>query len=106
MDLNELRDAIYEDAVAHGLYDDPQFARNHPFGFMHLCRNLGLRIKEEIEELLSATLCANFEHFKEELADIIIICLSVAGYLGIDIDAVVKRKMEINKERPWKHGKE
>ena len=28
-----------------------------------------------------------------------------AGKLGIDIDAAIRRKMEINKARPWKHGK-
>lgn len=36
----------------------------------------------------------------------IIMSLSVAGKLGIDIDAAVRRKMKINKGRPWKHGKE
>ena len=44
--------------------------------------------------------------FCEELADVIIMSLSVAGKLGIDIDAAVRRKMEINKARPWKHGKD
>ena len=44
--------------------------------------------------------------FCDELADVIIASLSVAGKLGIDIDAAVQRKMEINKARPWKHGKE
>ena len=44
--------------------------------------------------------------FCEELADAIIMSLSVAGKLGIDIDAAVRRKMEINKARPWKHGKD
>ena len=42
----------------------------------------------------------------EELADVIIASLSVAGKLGIDIDEAVRRKIEINKGRPWKHGKE
>ena len=42
----------------------------------------------------------------EELADVIIASLSVAGKLGIDIDAAVRGKMEINKARPWKHRKE
>ena len=41
-----------------------------------------------------------------QLADVIIMSLSVAGKLGIDIDAAVRRKMEINRARPWKHGKE
>lgn len=40
------------------------------------------------------------------MADVIIMSMSVAGKLGIDIDAAVKRKMEINRQRPWKHGKE
>ena len=48
----------------------------------------------------------NKEAYTEELADVIIASLSVAGKLGIDIDAAVRRKMEINKARPWKHGKE
>ena len=44
--------------------------------------------------------------FCEELADVIITALSVAGNLGIDIDAAVRGKMEINRVRPWKHGKD
>lgn len=40
------------------------------------------------------------------MADVIIASLSVSGKLGIDIDAAVRRKMEINRSRPWKHGKE
>lgn len=46
--------------------------------------------------------CSNYA---EELADVIIASLSVAGKLGIDIDAEVRRKMQKNKERTWKHGK-
>lgn len=76
--LNTLRDAIYEDAVAHGLWDD-------------------------VEDYMPADCMSEF---CEALANAIISSLSVAGYLGIDIDAAVRRKMEINKGRPWKHGKE
>jgi NTP pyrophosphatase (non-canonical NTP hydrolase) len=43
------------------------------------------------------------EHMKEELADVIIMALSVAGKLGIDIDAAVHGKMEINKGRSFRH---
>ena len=32
--------------------------------------------------------------------------MSLAGKREIDIDAAVRRKIEINKTRPWKHGKE
>lgn len=102
-DLNTLRDAIYEDAVAHGLWnenDDPT-----------VCSWL---IKQEASELNDAASEWNDygwseeepdESFTEELADVIIMSLSVAGKLGIDINAAVRRKMEINKGRSWRHGK-
>ena len=76
--LNTLRDAIYEDAVAHGLWDD-------------------------VEDYMPADCMSAF---CEVLANAIIDSLSVAGKLGIDIDKAVRRKMEINRARPWKHGKE
>lgn len=99
--LNTLRDAIYEDAVAHGLWDMDYSPTD--------CAEL---IHDEASELYSAAMdweyhvCKDNSAFCDELADIIIMCLSVAGKLGIDIDAAVRRKMEINKGRPWKHGKE
>ena len=101
--LNTLRDAIYEDAVAHGLWDDEEDYM--PTDCMYF-------IKDEVCELDCAAIdweddvCNDNSAFCDELADVIIMCMSVAGYLGIDIDAAVKRKMEINKARPWKHGKE
>lgn len=106
--LNTLRDAIYEDAVAHGLWDKT----DGPIGCSFL-------VSEEATELVNAgnevqlarwrfsvDETEAWENYVEELADVIIASLSAAGYLDIDIDAAVRRKMEINKRRPWKHGKE
>ena len=99
--LNTLRDAIYEDAVAHGLWDLDYSPTD--------CAEL---IHDEASELYSAAMdweyhvCNDNSAFCDELADVIIASLSVAGKLGIDIDAAVRRKMEINRARPWKHGKE
>ena len=106
--LNEMRDAIYEDAVAHGLWDKT----DGPIGCSFL-------VSEEATELVNAGNEVQLARWRfsgdeteawgnyvEELADVIIASLSVAGKLGIDIDAAVRRKMEINKARPWKHGKE
>ena len=101
--LNTMRDAIYEDAVAKGLWDDEE-------DYMPTdCVDF---IRDEVIELEDTAMnweddvCNDNSAFCEELADVIIMSLSVAGYLGIDIDAEVRRKMEINKGRPWKHGKE
>ena len=100
--LNTLRDAIYEDAVKHGLWEDEDginwYQESHSM------------IECEVDELYDAIEDRvnghGDEHFTEELADVIIASLSVAGKLGIDIDAAVRRKMESNKSRPWKHGKD
>ena len=101
--LNTLRDAIYEDAVAHGLWDDDED---------YMPTDCVYFIKDEVCELDCAAMdweddvCNDNSAFCDELSDVIIMCLSVSGYLGIDIDAAVRCKMEINKGRPWKHGKD
>ena len=104
--LNTLRDAIYEDAVAHGLWDKYKY---------YPATDCVDFIRDEVIELEYAAMnwrngyeenSELYPEFCHELADVIIMSLSVAGYLGIDIDAAVRRKMEINKGRLWKHGKE
>ena len=104
LSLNTLRDEIYEDAVAHGLWGTKEYPSDCAWA-----------IREEADELCDAgndwedegwSEDEENEAFSEELADVVIMCFSVAGKLGIDIDAAIRRKMEINKKRPWKHGKE
>ena len=119
--LNELRDEIYDDAVAHGLWDEAHIwkliATNEDFrksGIADVITYANsdetrknaiatLFVSMEIRELIFAT--EDTDHFREELADVIITALSAAGYLGIDIDKAVRAKMEINRGREWRHGK-
>lgn len=120
-DLNELRDEIYKDAVAHGLWDDDYLKRTlrdpdvlWDSGILSIYKivkgaqearrvNATLRVFAENQELLNSVF--EEDHFREELADVIITALSAAGYLGIDIDKAVREKMEINRGREWRHGK-
>ena len=113
--LNTLRDAIYEDAVAHGLWEstdytvegcsDSAIQEGEPADQEEMMRGWAMEtIRREVNELEDASV--NAEDYTDELADVIIASLSVAGKLGIDIDAAVRRKMEINRARPWKHVKE
>ena len=113
--LNTLRDAIYENAVAHGLWESTDYTvkecieearqEGEPADQEEMMRGWAMEaIRREVNELEYAS--ADAEAYAEELADVIIASLSVAGKLGIDIDEAVRRKMEINKARPWKHGKE
>ena len=112
--LNTLRDAIYEDAVAHGLWESTDYTvkecieearrEGEPADQEDMMRGWAMEaIRREVNEL---EMTLSVDEYVEELADVIIASLSVAGKLGIDIDAAVRRKMEINKGRPWKHGKE
>lgn len=109
--LNTLRDAIYDDAVAHGLWESTDYTvmecieEDSTADPEEMMRGWAMEtIRREVNELEYAS--ADEEAYADELADVIIASLSVAGKLGIDIDAAVRRKMEINKARPWKHGKE
>lgn len=45
------------------------------------------------------------ESFTEELADILIRVLDLAGYYDLDIGNSVLDKMEKNRGRPYRHGK-
>lgn len=41
-----------------------------------------------------------------ELADVVIRCFDMADYYGIDLESAIIEKMEFNKTRPYKHGKQ
>lgn len=113
LSLNTLRDATYQDAVAHGLWDEHDCQVSETIaeairdGFPYedprsVNRAWAMEpIRKEVNELEMAY--ESEEDYAEELADVIIMSMSVAGKLGIDIDAAIRRKMEINKARPWKH---
>lgn len=121
-DLNELRDEIYDDAVAHGLWDEGYLKKTlrsndvlRDSGALQIYKianteqetrrvNAALRVfLEKNQGFLESVL--EEDRFREELADVIIMALSAAGYLGIDIDKAVRAKMEINRGREWRHGK-
>lgn len=114
--MNELRNVIFRDAMDHGLYDeisyklDEELRVREAFKLDYKKRQkvlreiLARRLMDEVDELLLA--CDDEEHYNEEWADCLILLLSIAGRLRIDADAETRRKMEINHNRPWKHGKQ
>lgn len=90
----------YEDAKMHGLYDDDTLSlEKHSVEYVR--KRLTLLIREEVCEMWDAFRDA--AHFSEELADVVIMAMSAAGHLGIDLAAEVKRKMAINEQRPYGH---
>lgn len=119
--LNELRNEIYDDAVKHGLWDDgflwKKLRSSDCLRDSSILQIYKIAKAEQETRRVNATLCVFLEnlellesvleedHFREELADVIITALSAAGYLGIDIDKAVREKMKINRGREWRHGK-
>ena len=95
--LNEIGAYACNDAKQHGLWED--IDKYQPWNREWHC---AAWIQDETEE---AMLVVGHDEYREELADVVIMALSSAAYLGIDIAAEVCRKMKINAGRPWKHGK-
>ncbi|MFA7253063.1 MAG: MazG nucleotide pyrophosphohydrolase domain-containing protein [Patescibacteria group bacterium] len=61
-------------------------------------------IHSEVSEAYEAYRRKNIDGkdgFKEELADIIIRVLNLAGVFEIDIEQEIKKKMEFNEKRVW-----
>lgn len=75
-------------------------------GFWPKGRNLGEHlclIHSEVSEALEAL--REDKPMDEELADIMIRVADLAGYLHIDLELAIRRKMDFNETRPHKHGK-
>lgn len=61
-------------------------------------------ITSETSEALEAFRKDDRKNFAEECADQIIRILDLTAGLGIDIDAEVRRKLEKNRQRQYRHG--
>lgn len=121
MTLNKLRDICHSNAVTKGFYSSI-------FDITLLVQdNLGIKQCQELKALISLSrlMLINTElsemaegirkpqqsnHIpdialiNEELADVLIRCFDLAGYLNIDLDSAVQRKMEFNANREQMHG--
>lgn len=93
MELRDLQKQIHDNAIAHGWWD-----RHRPIPEL-LCL-----IHSEASEALEAYRNGNNENLKEELADIVIRVLDMAGGYGINLEEEVMKKHETNKSRPYRHG--
>ena len=127
MTLNEYRDKIHENAVAHGWWDEER-----SFGdIVALCHS---ELSEALEEYRSGRSmewkacnlyggscdkeecphyknncceCGNMdkpEGIAVEMADCLIRILDWCGKGGVDIDRIVQEKMAYNETRAYRHG--
>ena len=115
--LNKLKDEAHITACMHGFYDeynelicflnygDPEAAKYSK----HVERNMILsqlaKIAGEVGEAVSAIQHNDQGNFAEELADVVIRVLDLAGFQEINIGAAITNKMGKNVVRPYLHGK-
>jgi len=59
----------------------------------------------ELSEAMEALRHDDKQNFKEEIADTYIRLCDICGSVDIDIESEITSKMEVNKNRPHKHGK-
>ena len=57
------------------------------------------KLNEEVREFSYEVYIGSDEEMKEELADVILVCLNFAKHNGIDIEKELKRKIQINFKR-------
>jgi NTP pyrophosphatase (non-canonical NTP hydrolase) len=94
MNLKELVKKSHNTAIAKGFWEDKRQVSE--------CLML---IVTEIAEACEADREADRQAFEEEIADTFIRLGDLCGWLNIDIEDAIKRKMKINEGRTYKHGK-
>jgi len=77
-------------------------------GFWDINKSIPVKlmlIVTEISEACEADRHGDTEEFNEEIADAFIRLSDLCEYLEIDIEKEIYKKIEINKKREYKHGK-
>jgi len=94
MEIKELCEKAYAMAVKKGFWKE---GRTIPEMLMLIVTELG--------EACEADRKGDTENFKEEVADVFIRLGDMCRGLEIDIESEIKKKMDYNKKRPFKHKK-
>lgn len=111
MDIKDLVKEAHQNAVEHGFWDEwaseeRDVLAGHAENYYNAVGNMLMLIVSEVAEAQDGLRHGDTENFKEELADVAIRLGDLCGGLNIDLEAEIKKKMEKNKNRPYKHGKQ
>jgi len=107
MEINKVIEIVHENADKHGFWRDIESIVD-PLENNAMNNAITTRIMLIVCELAEATegLRKNdAQNFNEELADVAIRLFDLCGGLGINLEEEITKKMAINADRPYKHGK-
>ena len=118
MTIKELVEKAHKNARKHGFWEDwdsicweDGLSRNEDSTldikelFDNAIAARLMLIVSEVSEALEALRNEKKDSFKEELADVAIRLGDLCGGIGIDLEKEIIKKMDKNKDRPYKHGK-
>ena len=94
MEMNEYAKKCHKIALEHGFWEK---STSIPTKLM--------LIVTEISEACESDRHGDKENFREELADTFIRLYDLVGWLEIDIEEEIQKKMKVNEKRPKLHGK-
>ena len=121
MTIEELVEKSFKNAQEHGFWEDYEFVIDGESVAKEIneveatqsvksMKNNAIStrlmlIVGEVSEAQEGLRHNDIDNFKEELADVAIRLADLCGGLEIDLEAEIEKKMEKNKNRPYKHGK-
>lgn len=105
MEINDLVKEAHQNAVEHGFWEDYSAAFKKDIVNNAIGNRLML-IVSEVAEAQDGLRHDDIANFKEELADVAIRLADLCGGLNVDLEKEIKKKMEINRSRPYKHSKQ
>ena len=102
--VNELADQCHQIAFDHGFWGG--FDALDTRHILALLALVGTEVSEGVEAIRKPKPTEGpFGNLEEELADTIIRCFDIAAGLDFNIEQAIVDKMEVNRNRPYKHGK-
>ena len=106
MTIKELVDNAHAMSRSKGWYDGADAQRNVP----EMLALIHSEVSEALEDYRVGAMAEDAREngkpcgFPSEIADIVIRVADLCGYLGIDLEGAVERKMSYNQTREYRHG--